>query len=133
MEKDSVSPPSSPFDGYTEEEVKSVSISGGLARPTVFVYDDVEVEYVLLSDEEAKEKEELYQQQDWSGVEEQVEVTSTEKKKVPWTYMSGKAPLLTGTKSRIKVNIIDKYPLSDMAFSHLPKTNCSVKVCSSIF
>ena len=26
----------------------------------------------------------------------QVEVTSTEKKKVPWTYMSGKAPLLTG-------------------------------------
>ena len=56
MEKDSVSPPSSPFHGYTEEEVKSVSISGGLARPTVFVYDDVEVEYVLLSDEEAKEK-----------------------------------------------------------------------------
>ena len=56
MEKESVSPPSSPFHGYTEEEVKSVSISGSLARPTVFVYDDVEVEYVLLSDEEAKEK-----------------------------------------------------------------------------
>ena len=72
--------------------------------------DDVEfVEYVLLSDEEAKEKEELYQQQDWSGVEEQGEVTSTEKKTVPWTYMSGKAPLLSGTKSRIKVNIIDKH------------------------
>ena len=120
MEKDTVSPPSSPFHGYTEEEVRSVSISVGLSKPTVFVYDDVEVEYVLLSDEEAKEKEELYQQQDWSGVEEQVEVT--EKKTVPWTYMSGKAPLLTGTKSRIKVNIIDKYPSSDMAFSHLPKT-----------
>ena len=124
--EDTVSPPSSPFHGYTEEEVRSVSISVGLSKPTVFVYDDVEVEYVLLSDEEAKEKEELYQQQDWSGVEEQVEVT--EKKTVPWTYMSGKAPLLSGTKSRIKVNIIDKYPTSDMAFSHLPKTE-SVLLC----
>ena len=126
MEKDSVSPPSSPFHGYTEEEVRSVSISVGLSKPTVFVYDDVEVEYVLLSEKEAKEKEELYQQQDWSGVEEQVEVT--EKKTVPWTYMSGKAPLLTGTKSRIKVNIIDKYPSSDMSFSHLPKTE-TVLLC----
>ena len=71
MEKDSVSPPSSPFHGYTEEEIKSVTISGGLAKPTVFVYDGVEfVEYVLLGDEEAKEKEELYQHQEWSGVEE---------------------------------------------------------------
>ena len=61
MEKDSVSLPSSPFHGYTEEEIKSVTICGGLAKPTVFVYDDVEfVEYVLLGDEEAKEKEELY-------------------------------------------------------------------------
>ena len=61
MEKDSVSPLSSPFHGYTEGEIKSVTISGGLAKPTVFVYDDVEfVEYVLLGDEEAKEKEELY-------------------------------------------------------------------------
>ena len=121
--EDTVSPPSSPFHGYTEEEVRSVSISVGLSKPTVFVYDDVEVEYVLLSEKEAKEKEELYQQQDWSGVEEQVE-----KKTVPWTYMSGKAPLLSGTKSRIKVNIIDKYPTSDMAFSHLPKTE-SVLLC----
>ena len=56
MEKDTVSHPSSPFHGYTEEEVRSVSISVGLSKPTVFVYDDVEVEYVLLSDEEAKEK-----------------------------------------------------------------------------
>ena len=56
MEKDSVSPPSSPFHGYTEGEIESVSISVGLSKPTVFVYDDVEVEYVLLSDEEAKEK-----------------------------------------------------------------------------
>ena len=71
MEKDSVSPPSSPFHGYTEEEIKSVTISGGLAKPTVFMYDGVEfVEYVLLGDEEAKEKEELYQHQEWSGVEE---------------------------------------------------------------
>ena len=52
----------------------------------------------------------------------------TEKKTVPWTYMSGKAPLLTGTKSRIKVNIIDKYPSSDMSFSHLPKTE-TVLLC----
>ena len=123
IDKDPVSPPSSPFHGYTEEEVRSVSISVGLSKPTVFVYDDVEVEYVLLSEKEAKEKEELYQQQDWSGVEEQVE-----KKTVPWTYMSGKAPLLSGTKSRIKMNIIDKYPTSDMAFSHLPKTE-SVLLC----
>ena len=59
--EDTVSPPSSPFHGHTEEEVRSVSISVGLSKPTVFVYDDVEfVEYVLLGDEEAKEKEELY-------------------------------------------------------------------------
>ena len=71
MEKDSVSPLSSPFHGYTEEEIKSVTVSGGLAKPTVFMYDGVEfVEYVLLGDEEAKEKEELYQHQEWSGVEE---------------------------------------------------------------
>ena len=51
--------------------MKSVTISGGLAKPTVFMYDGVEfVEYVLLGDEEAKEKEELYQHQEWSGVEE---------------------------------------------------------------
>ena len=71
IDKDPVSPPSSPFHGYTEEEIESVSISVGLSKPTVFVYDDVEfVEYVLLGDEEAKEKEELYQHQEWSGVEE---------------------------------------------------------------
>ena len=120
MEKDSVSPPSSPFNGFTEEEI-NVTISGTLAPPTVFVYEDVE--YRVLDDEEAKNKEELYRQQDWSGLKE--EETTAEKR--TQSYLSGTAPLLTGTKSRQKVSIIDKYP-SDLPSSHLPK-NENVLLC----
>ena len=120
MEKDSVSTPSSPFNGFTEEEI-NVTISGTLAPPTVFVYEDVE--YRVLDDEEAKNKEELYRQQDWSGLKE--EETTAEKR--TQSYLSGTAPLLTGTKSRQKVSIIDKYP-SDLPSSHLPK-NENVLLC----
>ena len=37
IENDSVSPPSSQFHGYAEEEIRNVTISGTLARPTVCV------------------------------------------------------------------------------------------------
>ena len=50
------------------------------------------------------------------------EEEDNKKKTKSQEYMSGIPALLTGTKNRVKIRIIDKYPSSDMAFSHLPKT-----------
>ena len=58
------------------------------------------------------------------------EEEDNKKKTKPQEYMSGIPALLSGTKNRVKIRIIDKYPSSDMAFSHLPKTE-DVLLCMS--
>ena len=69
--------------------------------------------------------EELYQTQDFSWVKEQEEVSLTvsEKKKKEWNYLSGIPALITGTKSRLKVTVIDKFPVTEIPRSHLPRTD----------
>ena len=110
------------FHGFTDTDVPTRR-----NIDTEEVSSDIEIlpDYIVHSKEGAHEMEELYQTQDFSWVKEQEEVSLTvsEKKKKEWNYLSGIPALITGTKSRLKVTVIDKFPVTEIPRSHLPRTD----------